>query len=1330
MKGDFSRLTGHIAKTKHYNNVYKQQGRVQLDSDWNELMAIIADQRKTRAIDTIGQCGAPIHNSGFQIRYSGNGFPGLFISSGRFYAGGLLCETTPHSKLPVREFPTGNSILLDDAVIDGFALGIEPTADSDSGDDLSTDHQIISWVQITTKEHPEGIIGQITQIDGNTIEIDQNLGPLLNDHHPYLRPLIRYDQQVDWPDAPAYSPAPGRTDLVYLDVWERHISVVEDSDLREVALGGPDTDTRSKVIAQVKVLENIGGLTQCPNEIQKWNERIKPPDGRLSTDYVKDDTPTDVCELGESSGYHGLENRLYRVEIHDVDTTSGTATFKWSRENAAHAFPIREFTEETGGTVFQINLTQQGKDDRLKIKNLDYVEIAGDETELDTERSGIIARVIIADDTTLTLDTDISSLKGETNLKVRRWDISNHRLEALTEFVPGTNYPLEDGIQIRFSGQEFRIGDYWVFAARTLDGNIEQLVDHPPFGIQHHYCKLALVHVNKEGEVFIEDCRPEFPPLTEVGNKGCCTVTVGNEVGDFQDIQLAIDSLKGMPGTVCIKPGVYMVDESLDVHGVGITIKSCGGPAIIINHSTESQSGIIFQVRNSWNITIEGLWCLNFAGDAGILVNNSISFHLQDCMLMCANVSSLSGAVNVNGYAPGCRITDNFIYGKNSILFGGIDQKLTQQNNIRIERNILAALDFGIIQLDTVHALDMEIIDNMITGIPKGMITQSFLPESWLIAIEEKGLYSNRELERIKKERKKGDNAFAAIQRGDTQTIYRLNQYIKTEAEIIRGRNREIEGKDLPTTGAAIGLFGTSIDVNILDNILVGSTGCYLSNCVESTVHSNMIGATQKGVELGDAFGIDINNNTISTDNDGIHCSGTSIENLSIISNRIISQLRYGISLLDDEIEDTSQLISNLHIQNNSIEAEIRGISIVNSGILLLDFSAVDNTITRSQQIGIALQSSDETDYKGTNEALYQRVIQRNSINVNGSGIFTLTSNCKILDNDIISTGKQESEYESSGIGVGAGNCIIANNVIRGIIDPEEGIYASGGIVLLPYYDSLRQIEIRNNEILGGTSNGISIQFDIDGLTVQENHITGMGLNGIAVSSYTSTVNNLTIKDNLITNCLQLVGSTESWWKYAGIVLTKTTNTQITGNIIRDNGSTLNVDRVNISALYAEQLERINISDNQFINNEVPGRPNQQAVIHIPISNTDEIVHSDINITNNFVKGSASKSLILGSYICSDFDPPICYANIHKAVITGNHFEASYDPEVGPLGPIVQLQMSVCMFASNFVGCRADSISGVSIGYGWYVMANANIVSSPITGAGGIQQQIVNNIEI
>jgi len=63
MKGDFSRIS--FKEQKHYSEVLLQQGRVQLDADWNEAAAVEAS-RDVRALqDVVGRCGSP--NAGFQI---------------------------------------------------------------------------------------------------------------------------------------------------------------------------------------------------------------------------------------------------------------------------------------------------------------------------------------------------------------------------------------------------------------------------------------------------------------------------------------------------------------------------------------------------------------------------------------------------------------------------------------------------------------------------------------------------------------------------------------------------------------------------------------------------------------------------------------------------------------------------------------------------------------------------------------------------------------------------------------------------------------------------------------------------------------------------------------------------------------------------------------------------------------------------------------------------------------------------------------------------------------------------------------------------------------
>ena len=65
MKGDFSRDTFDPAK--HFTRVLMQQGRVLLDSDWNEQTSLLLHYLRTLAADIIGPHGGPVVGCGFHI---------------------------------------------------------------------------------------------------------------------------------------------------------------------------------------------------------------------------------------------------------------------------------------------------------------------------------------------------------------------------------------------------------------------------------------------------------------------------------------------------------------------------------------------------------------------------------------------------------------------------------------------------------------------------------------------------------------------------------------------------------------------------------------------------------------------------------------------------------------------------------------------------------------------------------------------------------------------------------------------------------------------------------------------------------------------------------------------------------------------------------------------------------------------------------------------------------------------------------------------------------------------------------------------------------------
>lgn len=616
MKGDFTRFTHD--PTKHYTGVLKQQGRVDLDVDWNELVAIDAHLRETTNRDVIGHCGIPKYGGGFRIDFVDDTEQDLTISPGRIYVDGILCEL----------------------------------------------------------EEPK--------------EPD---------------PRITYLHQPDYPN-PSELKSTGRTDLVYLDVWKRHITALEDPEIREKALGGPDTTTRIKTVWQVKILagadceafkqDHFGHYV--PPLILPLNER-----GCLSTgtDPAGTDEP---CIIAPGGGYQGLENRLYRVEIHEGGG-SGKATFKWSRDNGSVVFAIVSFGVDNTVTVKQI-----GKDEVLALRVGDWVEVLDDETELHNV-PGIMAQ-ISAEGTDLAnrivkLSEDLSEIKDPKNPKLRRWD----QLSDVISIDTTRKYELEDGIWIQFSisnGHQFYPGDYWVFAARAATGQVDELVNAEPRGIEHHYCALAMItwgaDTSPSRPTIITDCTPTFPPLTELptGGASCCTVTVGDgkhSFGNYQSIRQAINELPSDgPARVCILPGEHRLDNNpvtIECRNWPLTISGCGRQTQIIS------SDSAFIVKGGSETSIECLYVLSLNASPAFQVDQSDHFRLTDCVIenksgpaivvsggkgvVIAHNRMMNGGVLIGQGAIDIRIVDNLIHGGAGpgIVLGGSTRVAIIGNQIR-----------------------------------------------------------------------------------------------------------------------------------------------------------------------------------------------------------------------------------------------------------------------------------------------------------------------------------------------------------------------------------------------------------------------------------------------------------------------------------------------------------------------------------------------------------------------------------------------------------------------------------------------------------------------
>src|SRR5260370_38851747 len=79
------------------------------------------------------------------------------------------------------------------------------------------------------------------------------------------------------------------------------------------------------------------------------------------------------CQPIAAAGYQGLENQLYRVEIHTGGDMT-TATFKWSRENGSVGAAV---TNVSAGSPV-ITVSPLGPDANLGFRTGQWVELSDD----------------------------------------------------------------------------------------------------------------------------------------------------------------------------------------------------------------------------------------------------------------------------------------------------------------------------------------------------------------------------------------------------------------------------------------------------------------------------------------------------------------------------------------------------------------------------------------------------------------------------------------------------------------------------------------------------------------------------------------------------------------------------------------------------------------------------------------------------------------------------------------------------------------------------------------------------------------------------------------
>ncbi len=311
---------------------------------------------------------------------------------------------------------------------------------------------------------------------------------------------------------------------VYLEAWQRLVTALDDPRLREPALGQADTTVRLQTVWRVVAsLQNPApsasaatpaNMTPCCQAMYQTRTGGSKSAGTMSAE-TSGPSSDSGCTPSPSSGYQGVENQLYRVEIHTTgDETK--ATFKWSRENGS---VVSAVTGISGGTV---EVNSLGPDANLGFQVQGWVELSDDSDQFGQtpNQPGDLYQVqsIQPSDPSLTLMGTVTTVNLDQNARVRRWDQTGS--SASSTGIPlsaGTEIPLENGIQVCFGKGWYQTGDYWTFPARAATGTIDWPLAPggvgaalPPHSTRVHRAPLACIHLNNT----VDDCRMLFDPLT------------------------------------------------------------------------------------------------------------------------------------------------------------------------------------------------------------------------------------------------------------------------------------------------------------------------------------------------------------------------------------------------------------------------------------------------------------------------------------------------------------------------------------------------------------------------------------------------------------------------------------------------------------------------------------------------------------------------------------------------------------------------------------------------------------------------------------------------
>jgi hypothetical protein len=1229
LSGDYTRFT--FQPTKDFSGVLKQQGRVDLDADWNELIAIVDRRWRSETIDIVGHCVVP--------------------------------DTTPDAFL-ITPTATGR-----------FSIGIG--------------RMYIDGIQV--ENHglpPDNYLADLGELRGTL--------PVPYDNQPYLPA----------PLPPALPGTADTTDLVYLDVWRREVTVLEDPSIREIALGGPDTTTRVQSVWQVRVLQDVGDHGCC-DTIGAWDEATAPSAGRLTTSTVPPPASDDPCIISPTGGYRGLENRLYRVEIHSVGPIGGPAPakFKWSRNNATIASAVTAIPSPS-----QITVQRTGRDQVLRFEIGNWVEITDDFREFQG-LAGHMARVTVIDEANriLTFDPAIPGAisfdptDASRHTRCRRWDQSlGVDANGLLDVAAGP-IEVEDGIRVGFAldpaNGSFHIGDYWVFAARTADGSVEALQAAPPRGILHHFCRLGFIRwgADVKGTTFT-DCRPHWPPLC---CEGGCTVTVGDGVdshGQFTDIQQAINALGNRGGIVCIGRGFYTVTAGLVLDNTkrNVIIRGMGPATRIVFAPRGDKPGVFLRILRTEQVRLERVFVVASGAAALVRISESRFCRVADCVLVdlpprAAGQGAAPRAIDLVGNVTGCEIVHNALLAVKAIAgTNGVVTGLSVRDNQALSTQAAVVLH---------EARGVEIVGNQFRGLTAGLFVGAPLPTR----------------DTFDAFQAKVSAAFAAVPT--------LANFQATGVIIYTGNRVVISANLINAQVAVLGFL--LIEARIERNDVLALAGVLLIHGVQVRIEDNFVLGLFAGlIQAGILAGLDCTANEWL----GLHgiiwmAPGELLGGFGKLLGGALGAVGFagtGPAAITQAVGTGTGLAGNIQavglaavakVHRNVFLTFLRGISKTDR-VISADISIVDNTFSLCGSAGIALGDGGRGAALNTTVLASfispRHLIQGNALSVRGRGIVTAVPLTLIEQNSV--------QCPAIAFEVDAPFCAVRNNLAVGqAAETPPG----SGLVNLHYW--ARGGTVVGNRLLHAPGHSILIQDDIVDLAIDDNLIQGARAAGIGTRDDSVALRRTSISRNRVEGCRGDVPA-GSLQVGGALAIGLGQDVRLIGNTFVANSPPTPGDAfLRWFAVYFDEVDGIEIAGKAVMDNAtVPGLGGFLGAIGMQgaggaIRVQDNVVHGNGGVALSLLKGGSTTDpapvVLVQQNRFSDGPNPgpilIVVITDDALLFEGNQVSRSTAAQ-GP-APVVMLVMA----CGNVCGNRVENSGrGGMFVAGAELVVNANAVSA------------------